>query len=170
MRFGADFSRMVVPENPRTTYNIGLVEGGSSINTIASQAACFIDLRSEDTAHLENLDSQMRDLAARHASQDTHFHFEQVGSRPAGSIPEDHPLVQLAKDAHHAIHMTPEIESGSTDTNAPLARGIPAVCVGITYGGNAHSMDEYIETTPIEDGMWQLLLLTAATSNALSVW
>jgi acetylornithine deacetylase/succinyl-diaminopimelate desuccinylase-like protein len=170
MRFGADFSRISVSENPRTTYNIGLVEGGSSINTIASQAACFIDLRSEDTAQLEELDSQMRDLAEQHSDQEVHFQFEQVGSRPAGSIPEDHPLVQLAKDAHHAIHMIPEIESGSTDTNAPLARGIPAVCVGITYGGNAHSLDEYIETPPLEDGMWQLLLLTVAASNAVATW
>jgi tripeptide aminopeptidase len=170
MQFGAAFSRLPVPKEPRTTYNIGIIEGGRSINTIAPEAHCYIDLRSTDTQQVKELENQMHKLTEQFTSHEVHFHFEQVGNRPAGSIPADHPLVRLAKDAHRAIGMTAEIESGSTDTNAPLARGIPAVCVGVSYGGNAHTLEEYIEKSPIAEGMWQLLLLTTAASHALSTW
>ncbi|HLA45838.1 MAG TPA: M20/M25/M40 family metallo-hydrolase [Aggregatilineales bacterium] len=170
MRFGADLSYLSVPEKPRTTFNIGLISGGSSINTIAGSAECYLDLRSEDMETLNELESRVRSLAERNTTSGVTFDFEAVGERPAGGIPQDHPLIRLAVDAHREINMTVELESGSTDANALLSRGIPTVCVGISYGGNAHTPGEYIETAPVEDGMWQLFLLTAAASNAVTVW
>jgi len=169
-QFGAILTQLPLPPQYRSTYNIGIVEGGSSVNTIAAQAACYLDLRSEDLATLDQLEQQVYQLAHDHSTPQVKFGVELVGSRPAGGIPHDHPLVQLAVDSHAAIGMTPELESGSTDANALLAQGIPAVCVGIAYGGNAHTLDEYIETEPIEKGMWQLLLLATATANALVAW
>lgn len=170
VRFGSDLTYLTMPDDPRTTYNIGLIEGGNSINTIAPQASCHLDLRSKESAALDWLEAQVRQLADKHTTEAVQFAFETVGSRPSGSIPANHPLVRLACDAHHAIHMTPDLESGSTDANALLAAGIPTVCVGIGYGGNAHLTSEYIETAPLEDGLFQLLLLTVAASNALAGW
>ncbi|MBZ0304713.1 MAG: M20/M25/M40 family metallo-hydrolase, partial [Anaerolineae bacterium] len=170
MQFGSELLKIKVPASPRTTYNIGMIGGGTSVNTIASEAYCYIDLRSEGSADLQKLEQDVMDTAARLTREDVRFHFELVGNRPAGVIPAEHPLVRLAVDAHEAIHMKTELDGGSTDANIPLSEGIPAVCVGVSYGGNAHRLDEYIETTPIELGMWQLILLTAATSNAVSAW
>lgn len=170
MQFGSDLLKIQVPTTPRTTYNIGVVSGGTSVNTIASEASCYIDLRSEDVTCLKNLEDEVLALGKKLTCEDVHFDFELVGNRPAGSIPPDHPLVRLAVDAHEAIQMKSELDGGSTDANIPLSEGIPTVCVGISYGGNAHRLDEYIETTPIEMGMWQLVLLATAASNAISTW
>lgn len=170
VKFCASLIDIPVSEDPRTTYNIGLIEGGSSINTIAASASCFLDLRSANAATLATLEESIRDIAARYATEDVQFHFETVGDRPAGAIPDNHPLVKLAIGSHNAIKMNVECESGSTDTNALLARNIPAICVGISYGGGAHTIGEYIEITPIQDGFWQLLLLATATANAVAAW
>ena len=170
MTYGAELSRFKLPQKPRTTLNIGLVHGGSSINTIAPCATCFIDLRSEDPQVLAELENRVRDLADKHRQPDVSFEFEVVGDRPAGGIEREHPLVQLAVDAHRAINMGVELETGSTDANAVLSQNIPAVCVGVSYGGNAHVLTEYVETGPIEDGLWQMLLLAAAASNGMAAW
>lgn len=170
MEFGSEMLKIQVPISPRTTYNIGLISGGTSVNTIASEASCYIDLRSEDVHALKNLENEVMATAQRLTRDDVRFDFQLVGDRPAGSIASDHPLVRLALDAHEAIQMKTELDGGSTDANIPLSEGIPAVCVGISYGGNAHRLDEYIETNPIEFGMWQLILLTTAASNAISTW
>ncbi len=172
MRFGERLTQLPVSNDPRTTFNIGLIEGGTSINTIAPQAACYIDLRSVDSDTLNDLESQVRKLAAQEAADDPSVTvvIERVGDRPAGQIAADHPLVRLALDAHQSIGMVAEVEGGSTDANALLARGTPAVCVGVSYGGNAHIASEYIETAPIQAGMWQLVLLAAAAANGLPAW
>lgn len=170
MRFGSEMIALEVPEDPRTTYNIGVIEGGSSVNTIAAEAHCLIDLRSAAMESLADLEKKVRAIGERLTTPEIKFNFEVVGDRPAGSIPGNHPLVKLAKDAHQAIRMRGEVDSGSTDANIPLSLGIPAVCVGITYGGNAHRLDEYIEIEPIENGMWQLVLLTTAASNGIARW
>jgi di/tripeptidase len=170
MNFGAALNAIRLPSEPRTTYNIGLIEGGSSVNTIAPHAQCYLDLRSSQTQALADLETHVRQLAAQHSPIGVRFLFEQVGDRPSGAIAESHPLVYLAKQASHAIGITPEIEAASTDANAFLARGIPAVCMGLTFGANAHTLEEYIEIAPIADGLWQLALLTCASANALPAW
>ncbi len=172
MRFGEKLTHLPIADDPRTTFNIGLISGGTSINTIAAEAVCYIDLRSTDSAALSALEQRVSSLAHREAQQreGIHVDIERVGDRPAGHITPDHPLVRLALDAHQAIGMTAEVEGGSTDANALLARHIPAVCVGVSYGGNAHVVSEYIETGPLVAGMWQLMLLAAAAANGLPAW
>ena len=170
MQFGAELSRLNVPQQPRTTLNIGLIEGGNSVNTIAPCATCHIDLRSEETETLVILEKQVRRLVDNHQTPNVKFHTEVVGDRPSGSIQHEHPLVQLAIDAHRAINMPVELEMGSTDANALLNKNIPAVCVGVSYGGNAHVQTEYVEKELFEDGLWQLLLLIAAASNGVASW
>ncbi|MCB0150071.1 MAG: hypothetical protein KDE01_20795, partial [Caldilineaceae bacterium] len=85
-----------------------------------------------------------------------------IGDRPGGAIADDHPLVEAAIRSLHAVEVKPQLSMriSSTDANIPLSRGIPAVCIGITDGGNAHRTDEWIATTPISRGLRHLLALT----------
>jgi di/tripeptidase len=82
---------------------------------------------------------------------------ELIGQRPAGQIPEDHRLVKLAEQCLAEQGLRAAFTSGSTDANVPLSRGIPALVLGVTTGGNAHSVQEYIDTVPVEKGMQQLV-------------
>ena len=77
-----------------------------------------------------------------------------IGDRPAGAIPREHPLVQAAARAMEAAGVTGyTFETGSTDANVPLSRGLPCVCVGLTRGGHSHRPDEFIDTRDVERGL-----------------
>ncbi len=148
-----------VPRSPRTTFNVGRVEGGTSVNTIAASAWAEVDLRSETTEEVERLEGRLLEIAARPRGVDVVVRAVRIGSRPAGSIDEHHPLVIAATEALAAAGIVAEVKGGSTDANALLAAGVPSVCVGVSTGGCAHRLDEYINLDPIEQGMQQLALL-----------
>ncbi len=152
------------PGAPRTTYNIGIIEGGQSINTIAAEAGFWLDMRSEESTALAAFESQVRALIESARKPDVDFQVEVVGDRPAGSIRIDHPLVLGALSALEQVGVRGTLENGSTDANVPLSLGCPAVTVGVTRGSNAHRLDEYIETAPVADGIHQLVLLTLAAA------
>ncbi|NDJ78241.1 MAG: M20/M25/M40 family metallo-hydrolase [Chloroflexi bacterium] len=170
MALGAEITSLTPPVQPRTTFNIGLISGGHSINSLATMAELYLDLRSEETSTLAALEQQVRDAIERLREPGVDFAVDVVGDRPAGSIPADDPLVALAAAALHTIDQDVAYESGSTDANVLLANGLPTVTVGISRGGNAHRLDEYIETAPIADGVWHLLLLALAAANTVSEW
>lgn len=170
MQLGARIADIRPPQQPRTTYNIGLIDGGVSINTIAASASMWLDLRSEDTAVLQTLEREVRQIIRSFESNDVSLEIEVVGERPAGSIPSDHPLVRMAVDALETIGIKAILETGSTDGNIPLAAGFPAVTVGVTRGGNAHRLDEFAEIGPVEAGMQQLTTLILAASHADAGW
>lgn len=155
------------PQSPRTTYNIGMIEGGQGINVIATSAGMWLDLRSEDRTALAQLERQVRSQIAHLTNPELSFHVEVVGDRPAGRIAPDHPLVQVALAALSQVGVNGILETGSTDANVPLAENCPAVTVGITRGGNAHRLDEYVELEPVEAGVRQLILLTLAAAESL---
>ncbi len=165
MELGAQITHLRPPESPRTTFNIGIIEGGQSINTIAAEAGLWLDLRSEESATLARFEREVRKIVDAASKPNLSFNIDVVGDRPAGSIPASHNLVQMALAALEQSGVKGTLENGSTDANVPLASGCPAVTIGITRGGNAHRMDEYIEVSPIASGMRQLLLLTLAASN-----
>ena len=154
-----------VPTVPRTSFNIGLIEGGRSVNSIADDAALTLDLRSEDSHTLAALEHDIRSQCT--LPSEYNLKIEVVGDRPGGSIPIGHPLVQWARQALDATQCVPVYRAGSTDANWPLAQGIPAVTIGITTGGNAHRLDEFIELPAIPRGMLQLALLTLAAAGAV---
>jgi tripeptide aminopeptidase len=142
-----------LPRQPRTTMNVGKFDGGTGINVLASEAKCELDLRSEDPAALSKLIYQVEELF-RFADRDgVKILAEIIGQRPAGEIPAEHPLVKLAVNCMHEQGMSAVLTSGSTDANIPLSRNIPAVVMGITTGGGAHTTHEYIDLEPIEKGM-----------------
>lgn len=165
VQLGAKIAALKPALNPRTTFNIGMIDGGEAINAIATQASLWLDLRSEATANLEALEGRVRHEVRALEQEDLHFEVEVVGDRPAGSIPADHWLTKLAVEALAQINIQGTLEMGSTDGNVPLSQGCPAVTVGITRGGNAHRLDEYIEATPVSAGLRQIILLTLAAAQ-----
>ncbi len=171
MRLGAEISQIKTPESPRTTYNIGVIDGGRSINAIATDASLWLDLRSEAQSELDRLRHQVQTLidAAQQASDGITFEVEVVGDRPSGTLSVNHPLVQGALETLDILQTPGALEKGSTDANILLADGCPAVTVGITRGGNAHRLDEYIQVTPIAAGMRQLIVLTLAATHYQAV-
>jgi acetylornithine deacetylase/succinyl-diaminopimelate desuccinylase-like protein len=142
-----------------------MIEGGQAINAIGTSAELWLDMRSEDRASLEKLEKQVRSHVKALQSDDLRFEVEVVGDRPSGHLSADHPLVEGALAALAQIHIRGTLETGSTDANVPLAAGCPAVTIGITRGGNAHRLDEYIETAPVQDGLHQLIVLALAAAE-----
>ncbi len=150
--------KLDLPQSPKTTLNIGRIQGGTSINTIASHAEIEIDIRSDAAEEIGAIETQIRDLTAGINTDEVTIEMTNIGTRPAGAISEKHPLVLVALDSYKAIGKEIcSLEAGSTDASYPLSLGLPAICVGITKGGGAHSLNEYIEISPIERGYAALL-------------
>jgi acetylornithine deacetylase/succinyl-diaminopimelate desuccinylase-like protein len=168
VRLAARLTHLHIPEGARSSYNIGVIEGGSSVNTIAQHASLLLDLRSVSPAALEQLVGQVEQVIvdSQAAETDVHITLEVVGNRPAGRIARDHPLVQAVAAIHRKVGTVTEYDVASTDANIPLSRGIPAVCIGVGDGYNAHRLDEYIEARRIGTGMQALLWLALAASSS----
>ncbi len=168
----ADLDTLDTPADPKTTYNVGLIEGGTSINTIAQLASLWLDLRSEAHEALDVLVEQALSIIGRHQrlnqlkANGVSVMVTEVGNRPAGSLSRSAPLVCWADEALQAVgcnHV--RYIASSTDANIPLSRGYEAVCLGLTESGNAHRLDEHIDTTKLPAGMTQLLLVTLAAAG-----
>jgi tripeptide aminopeptidase len=162
----ADISRLEVPTDPKTTYNVGVIHGGTTVNTIASEADMLVDMRSVDTRSLAELERRVLAIVDTAATQgDGQAKLDMVGDRPAGSIPADHPVVQTCRAVHRTLGIQTFSEASSTDANVPLGMGLPGVCLSITEGGNEHRLDEYIETGPIPTGVKNILLAAVALTS-----
>ena len=162
----ADISRLEVLTDPKTTYNVGVIHGGTTVNTIAAEADMLVDMRSIDAGSLATLEKRVLDIVERSAREgDGQVKLELVGDRPAGAIPADHPVVQTCLAVHQALGLTTFTEPGSTDHNVPLSMGLPGVCISITEGENEHRLDEYIETGPIPTGVKNILLAAVALTS-----
>jgi tripeptide aminopeptidase len=142
-----------LPRQPRTTMNVGTFGGGTGINVLASEAKCELDLRSEDPKALLKLTQQVEKLLKEADREGVRIMAEIVGERPAGEIPADHPMVELAMNSTREQGLNGNLAIGSTDANIPLSRGIPAVVMGITTGGGAHTTNEYVDIEPVGKGV-----------------
>ncbi|WP_322510809.1 M20/M25/M40 family metallo-hydrolase [Chloroflexus sp.] len=164
VRLAARLTELNVPLSPRTTFNIGTISGGTSVNTIAQHASMLLDLRSVSSAALADLVNEVYRLVEETALEQPEIQLQliKVGDRPSGAIPREHPLVQAAVTAYQMVGAQISFQQSSTDANIPLSIGMPAVCVGLTDGGNAHRTDEYILPANLSRGMQALLLLTLA--------
>jgi len=158
---------LILPEQPRTTLNVGIIHGGTSVNTIAAEAHLELDLRSEEVEALANLIIKVEQLISATNRTDVEVAAQIIGQRPAGEISPNHQLVKLALSCLEAQGLQPFLSTGSTDANIPLSRGLPAICIGLTTGAGAadarnprayrHTTSEYIFTKPLAQGLAQLV-------------
>jgi acetylornithine deacetylase/succinyl-diaminopimelate desuccinylase-like protein len=137
--------------------NVGKISGGTSVNVIASEACLDLDLRSEGQASLTQLILAVERLIQHANRSDIQMDAEVIGERPAGEMSPVHPLVRLAEDCLREQGLNPILTSGSTDANMPLSKGYPAIVLGISTGGSAHTVKEYIHTGPVQKGLEQLV-------------
>jgi acetylornithine deacetylase/succinyl-diaminopimelate desuccinylase-like protein len=169
-RLIAALDQLALPQEPKTTLNIGVIEGGTSVNTIASEVSCQLDLRSTDMLALERLVASVEEIVFSINQPEIQIELVPVGNRPPGQIGKDSPLVILAEESLQKVGFKrANFMAGSTDANLPLSRGIPAVCIGIAQAANTHRKDEYLDPSYLPQGMGQLLLLAlAAAANDMS--
>lgn len=165
----SQISDLQVPTSPKTTFNVGVIEGGTSVNTIAQTAHMLLDLRSESTKELEKLTHRVRrlvDKANVNTRHNTKMTMSQIGNRPAGRISRESRLVQHARSALKLCGVEkPVFITSSTDSNIPLSQGIHSVCVGLTESSNAHRLDEFISLEKLPSGLSQLLYLLSLEAN-----
>lgn len=163
----AAIDKLQVPVRPKTTYNVGVVEGGTSINTVAQSAKMLLDLRSEEPGRLAILVEEVEKLISLHQKRpNVTVQMSQIGNRPAGQLPREHPLVQQAVAALKYVGWEKvSYIASSTDANVPLSQGYAAVCIGLTESSHAHRLDEYMDSTHLAAGMHQLLLLTLSVAG-----
>lgn len=168
----ADFR---VPARPKTTFNVGRIGGGTSVNAIAYEAWFEIDMRSSDPAALQAVDREFH-AAVRRAVEQENQRWNQrgavtldvklVGSRPAGQTSADSAIVQAAVSVTKALGLPVSLDEGSTDANFPMSLGIPAVTIdGGGRGTGAHSPDEAFDTTSSWQGTQRALLLAIALAQ-----
>ena len=136
--------------------NVGVAHGGTSVNTIAPEARIEVDVRDLSDAVVDAATERVRvALAAVPAGIECDVRL--VGRRPGGRLPPDHALVDAVRRARRVIGLpAPVLDAASTDANAAYRRRIPAVTIGLTRGGGAHRIDEWIELAPLVDGVGAL--------------
>jgi len=156
-----------LPDQPRTTLNVGVISGGTSINTIASSAQMEVDLRSEDEGVLNELVARAMTVTQDVDQEGVRVQVEMIGQRPAGEIPAEHPLVRLAVQCLREQGLEAHLSIGSTDANLPLSLGLPAVCIGLSSGGGAHTTEEHMQKAPLVQGINQLICLVEGAYRVL---
>jgi acetylornithine deacetylase/succinyl-diaminopimelate desuccinylase-like protein len=137
--------------------NVGKISGGTSVNVIASEASLDLDLRSEGQDSLAGLISTVEKIIQNANRPDIRVEAKVIGQRPAGQISPHHPLVRLGEACLHELGVNAILTTGSTDANIPLSKGYPAVVLGISTGGSAHTVHEFIHTEPVTPGLEQLV-------------
>jgi tripeptide aminopeptidase len=164
-----------VPTTPKTTFNVGRVGGGTSVNSIPFEAWMEVDIRSPDPASLKALDEKFK-AAMQAACDEENARWnnkgkisvspELVGLRPAGSTPSNSAIVQTALGVSRALGIEEVLREGSTDSNVPMNLGIPAVTIsGGGRGTGAHSLGETFDTTDSWMGTQRALLLAISLAR-----
>ncbi|MBZ5695400.1 MAG: M20/M25/M40 family metallo-hydrolase [Acidobacteriia bacterium] len=170
------FSSVRVPDDPRSSYNFGVIEGGTSVNSIPARAAVKIDLRSEDERELSRLEAALRDAMQSGVNSEIAFwragnsslqlSTRSLGTRPAGKLPDDSPLVAAIRNVDRYLGNRSRLERSSTDANIPLSMGIPAVALGGGgKGGGSHTLDEWYDPAGRELGLKRLFLTTVTLAG-----
>ena len=170
VRGGLRFINSRVPNTPRTTFNLGQVEGGTSVNSIPHEAKLKVDLRSESEDEIVRLEIAFResmgagvrdemDNARDRTKGRLDWKINVIGSRPGGELASDSPLFAALRSADEYVGNQSRIERSSTDANIPLSLGIDAVAIGAGgNGGGAHSLQEWYEPAERDLGLKRALL------------
>jgi len=158
------------PKEPRTSFNVGRIEGGTSVNSIPRSATMEVDLRSAAEGELQRLDAffrrAMRDAVdeenARRRAGDPllKLRLNLTGERPTGETPVDSPLVEIALEATKILGFEPRLDQSSTDSNLPISMGIPAITLGAGgTSGASHTLDEWYDPRDRDQGLKRALLV-----------
>ncbi|GAC1702855.1 MAG: M20/M25/M40 family metallo-hydrolase [Candidatus Acidiferrum sp.] len=170
VRASVRFINTKVPAVPRTTFNIGQIEGGTSVNSIPYEAQMKVDMRSESEQELARLETALRDCVAAGVRDETEsvkdrtkgkleVRIEALGSRPAGEVRPNSPLLASLRAADEFVKNQSRPERSSTDANIPLSLGIDAIAIGAGgNGGGAHSLAEWYEPAGREMGLRRVVL------------
>ncbi len=175
VRYFQDDADVFTRSGPRTSYNVGRVGGGTSINSVPFEAWMEVDMRSESSESLEHIDSLFQAAMSRALEEENGLRrqgppltvsVDLIGDRPSGTIPADEPFVLRASAATELMGLTPRLGVGSTDSNIPIALGVPAITIG--GGGDgiaAHSPDEGFVNTNGHVGVQRALLIVLAQAG-----
>jgi acetylornithine deacetylase/succinyl-diaminopimelate desuccinylase-like protein len=148
-----DTGRAAIAEGAPASVNIGVVSGGLSINSIAGEARMEIDIRAETDDVVDRACARIEQVLAA-VPRGIDAQIVQAGRRPGGQIDPAHPLLREVRRARTRAGLPPAREdSASTDANAALGRGIPAITLGLTRGAAIHRADEWIELAPLAAGV-----------------
>ena len=170
VRASVRFISTRVPSTPRTTFNIGEIHGGTSVNSIPHEARMKVDMRSESEDELVRLEIALRECLAagirdealatpRYAGAKLESRMVSLGSRPGGEVHHGSPLLAALRSADEFLGNTSRIERSSTDANIPLSKGIDALSIGAGgSGGGAHSLGEWYDPQGRETGLKRVLL------------
>ena len=177
VRGSVRFINTKIPVSPRTTFNLGQVEGGTSVNSIPHEAKLKVDLRSESEDELVRLESALRDCISTGVKDETdnardrskgklEWTVDLIGSRPGGELGADSPLLAALRAADDYLGNQSRIERSSTDANIPLSLGIEAIAIGAGgNGGGAHSLQEWYEPAGREMGLQRAMLTLLGVSG-----
>lgn len=170
VRASVRFLNTRVPNNPRTTFNLGQIEGGTSVNSIPHEARLKVDIRSESEDELFRLESALRECMAAGVRDEMEsardrskgkleWKVDILGNRPGGELASDSPLLGALRAADDYTGNTSRPERASTDANVPLSLGIDAIAIGAGGNGSgAHSLQEWYEPAGREIGLQRALL------------
>ncbi len=172
----AKLAEFPVPWEPRTTYNVGRIVGGDSVNVIPEQASIDVDIRSTDERELARVEDYLlsavnQAVRAENSLRAASHHslgvdVKLIGHRPSGEISAQAPLVLAALEASKAVGLKPHLNCASTDANIPISLGIPAITIGAGgRGGDAHRLSEWYDATGRDIGYQRALLLILAMSG-----
>ena len=144
---------LLAQNSPETPVNIGVISGGRSINAIADEAQLLLEMRALDEHSLERFVGVLESTC--HDS-DVSISVEALGRRRAGRLPHDSALLAAVRAVRAELGLTDSLDSGSTDANAALALGIPALSLGVARGAGMHTPGEWIDTTSLARGAAQV--------------
>lgn len=156
-RMIAELYEIKVPEKGKTTYNVGTVGGGTSVNTIAQYAEMLYEFRSDEKESLDDMREKFVAVVEKYRAEGLDVTVTTVGNRPCSAGVDENAMeelrarVQAAAEKYRGRKV--DFKPASTDCNVPLSRGIPAVCVGFFNGGGSHTREEFFERDSLADGI-----------------
>ncbi len=167
-------ARLGTERRTRCSYNFGLVEGGTSVNSIPSSARAKLDLRSEDPQLLDEIAGLLTPAVERSLERENRnvrserltAKIKELGARPGGKLPENAPLLRTLQSVDLYLNIRARVDCASTDANVPLSMGLPAVSIGAGgQGGGAHTSQEWYQPETRDLGLRRILLALAALAE-----
>jgi tripeptide aminopeptidase len=176
------FTATPVPASPKTTFNIGVIRGGTSVNSIPESASMKVDIRSTSMEEMERLEQALR-IALNHAVEEESFAAEMrssaqkrpgvsceivpIGNRPAGELPANARILHVIRAVDAQLNNAAQVQRASTDANIPLSLGLEAIAMGGGgSGGGAHTLQEWFDSNGRELGLKRILLTLLALAGA----